>query len=113
MHYDSVCANNEMDKASSFNNYLESVYTKNKSHSESSAHSIPTNVLQDITYSPDEVFTSLNCLNITKAAKTDEICPRMLRDIDLALYLPFHHLFTQCASQHFLSSEWNYSYLQE
>ena len=106
MHYNTVCANGEMGKACLFNNYMESVYTKNTSHSASSACSIPTNVLQDVTLSLDEIFTALSSLNITKAAGTDGICPTMLRDNDLALYLPFHQLFTQCVSQHSFPSKW-------
>ena len=46
-------------------------------------------------------------LNPNKAMGVDCIGPKVLKTCAIALYLPIHHLFSLCISQHKFPEEWN------
>ena len=62
--------------------------------------------LSDITISPDEVYKELTQLNPAKAAGADNLCPKILKYCAHALYIPIHHLFSECISQCNIPAEW-------
>ena len=52
------------------------------------------------------MFHELTSLDPSKAAGCDKISPRLLRHCALALYQPFHHLFSLSLHQSYLPAEW-------
>ena len=101
MHHKSSEAFSNKDKASLFNQYFQSVFT--------TSYFIlpplndlpcPRTVLNNILVSEVEVYDELVSLNPNKAMGVDCIGPKVLKTCAIALYLPIHHLFSLCTSQH-------------
>ena len=72
MHLNSHTATSDADKASLFNEYFESVYSKPTSNA-SHTHTLcsGTSVLNNIAFSDTEVYTALSSLDPFKASGTD------------------------------------------
>ena len=89
--YKSTSASSDLEKASLFNKYFNSIFTR--STYTLPALTSPKCTCKDIAITEEEVFRVLSTLDPTKAAGCDNIGPRLLRHCALALYRIFHHLF--------------------
>ena len=107
MHLNSHTATSDADKASLFNEYFESVYSKPTSNA-SHTHTLcsGTSVLNNIALSDTEVYTALSSLDPFKASGTDCIGPRILKTCSLALYPVVDHLFKMSLASCKLPKEW-------
>ncbi|CAI7990631.1 Proline dehydrogenase 1, mitochondrial, partial [Geodia barretti] len=104
--YDTVAVS-DLDKASLFNQYFYSVFTRSTFQLPSfSELKMPTSSLSDINFSELDVFRVLRSLDVSKAMGCDGISPKILKHCALALYQPFHHLFSLSISQSYLPIEW-------
>ena len=107
MHHESSEPFSNKDKASLFNQYFQSVYTTS-SFILPPLNDLPcpSTVLNNILVSEVEVYDTLVSLNPNKAMGVDCIGPKVLKTCAIALYLPIHHLFSLCTSQHKFPDEW-------
>ena len=109
----SMCLNthtvtSDGDKASLFNKFFESVYSKSDSghHPNSTSLQTPTTVLDHLVISDTEVYTALASLDPSKTSGIDNIGPRILKSCSLALYPVVHHLFSLSLQNCIIPSEW-------
>ena len=95
MHFDSLSATTDSVKASLFNNYFYSIFTR-------SSFVLPTigelpsvdSLISDISISDSDVYSELTKLDTSKAMGIDNIGPKILKFCAPALYQPIHHLFS-------------------
>ena len=107
LYLDDTVAVSDLDKASLFNQYFYSVFTRSTFQLPSfSELKMPTSSLSDINFSELDVFRVLRSLDVSKAMGCDGISPKILKHCALALYQPFHHLFSLSISQSYLPIEW-------
>ena len=107
LHLDNIVAVSDSDKASLFNGYFHSVFTRSSFQLPPSRElETPPSILSDIAISELDVFRALRSLDVTKAKGCDGISPKLLRHCALALYQPLYHLFSLSLSQHFLPADW-------
>ena len=107
MHFDSLSATTDSVKASLFNNYFYSIFTR-------SSFVLPTidelpsvdSLISDISISDSDVYSELTKLDTSKAMGIDNIGPKILKFCAPALYLPIHHLFSLSLSHQCLPAEW-------
>ena len=110
MHFDSLSSITDSAKASLFNNYFYSIFTR-------SSFVLPTtdelpsvdSLISDVSVSDSDVYSELTKLDTSKAMGTDNIGPNILKFCAPALYLPIHHLFSLSLSHHChqcLPAEW-------
>ena len=104
---DSHTGSSDYEKASIFNKFFHSVFTKSAFQLPpiEDLHT-PTPTLSDIGISELDVFEALSTLDTSKAMGIDSIGPKILKRCALALYKPLHHLFLLSLSQHSLPSDW-------
>ena len=98
----------DSDKASLFNKYFCSVFTKeNTANLDSliSESSHPT-IIDSIHIAPDEVHSELCHLNISKACGPDNITPFLLKSSADYISLPLCHLFNKSLSTGTLPFDW-------
>ena len=99
MHFDSLFAITDSAKASLFNNYFYSIFTR-------SSFVLPTtdelpsvdSLISDVSVSDSDVYSELTKLDTSKAMGIDNIGPKILKFCAPALYLPIHHLFSLSVS---------------
>ena len=107
VHLGSTDASSDLGKASLFNDYFYSVFTRTTFQLPSLASlTAPDSTLSDITISPSEVFESLTSLDPTKAMGIDSIGPRLLRECAHVLYEPLCHLFSLSISLQSIPADW-------
>ena len=95
LYLDDVSAISDTDKASLFNQFFYSVFTRSSFQLPPfSELSIPSSSLSDISFSDLDVFRVLRSLDVSKAMGCDGISPKILKHCALALYQPFYHLFS-------------------
>lgn len=92
MHYNSHTATDDKSKASLFNEYFESVYSRNKTFMVPTNGSTNEDCLYDVAITPEEVYSALISLNVNKASGCDKISPKVIRGCALSLYKPLHYL---------------------
>ena len=104
---DSKSATSDEDKASLFNQYFHSVFTK------TSLPLLPINefiqphtFIDAVTFDELDVFNALRSVDGSKAKGCDNISPMVLKHCAIALYQPLYHLFSLSLSQHYLPLEW-------
>ena len=102
--YKSTSASSDLEKASLFNKYFNSIFTR--STYTLPALTSPKCTCKDIAITEEEVFRVLSTLDPTKAAGCDNIGPRLLRHCALALYRIFYHLFCLSLHQSYIPAEW-------
>jgi len=107
MYNENSSATTNGEKASLFNTYFKSVFTKSNFVLPSSSDIVtPDPIISDITISEEAVYKSLSSLNPTKAMGMDNIGPKVLKICAASLTIPLHHLFLMCLSQCKIPSEW-------
>ena len=111
LEYHSSTATSDADKAELFNTFFHSVFTISQFNTtyQTLTSSPPPRIkhyISDITISPNEVYEELTQLNPAKAAGTDNLSPKTLKYCAHALYIPIHHLFSECISQCNIPAEW-------
>lgn len=106
MYFNSCSAEDDKSKSSLFNAFFESVYSKNEPFTAPPDEPSPKDVLHNIEFSPDEVFSVLINLDPDKASGCDKISPKVLRGCAQSLYIPLHHLLSLCVSQCSLPLQW-------
>ena len=107
MYNENSSATTNGEKASLFNTYFKSVFTKSNFVLPSSSDIVtPDPIISDITISEEAVYKSLSSLNPTKAIGMDNIGPKVLKICAASLTIPLHHLFLMCLSQCKIPSEW-------
>ena len=107
MHFDSLSAITDSAKASLFNNYFYSIFTR-------SSFVLPTtdelpsvdSMISDFSVSVSDVYSELTKLDTSKAMGIDNIVPTILKFCAPALYLPIHHLFSLSLSHQCLPAKW-------
>ena len=107
VNLDSSTATSDFERASLFNTYFHSVFTKSSfvlPHMDQLP--LPQSILSDISISEYDVYTALASLDPLKSMGIDGIGPKLLKHCALALYRPFHHLFLLTFSQNYLPEEW-------
>ena len=60
----------------------------------------------NIVISDTDVYSVLASFDPSKSSGIDGIGPKVLKHSALALYIPFHHLFSLCMTQCSIPSEW-------
>ena len=107
MYNENSSATTNGEKASLFNTYFKSVFTKSNFVLPSSSDIVtPDPIISDITISEEAVYKALASLNPTKAMGIDNIGPKVLKICAASLTIPLHHLFLMCLSQCKIPSEW-------
>ena len=107
LHLDDVFAVSDSEKASLFNTYFHSVFTRSSFQLPLfSEFEMPSSSLSDICISELDVFRVLRFLDVTKAKGCDGISPKLLKTCALSLYQPLRHLFSLSLSQKYLPLEW-------
>ncbi len=99
MHLESNSATSDIDKASLFNIFFESFYSKQRY--QHNLRAVPTLPRQEtnldlINITEEEVYKAFTSLDTTKACGADSIGPKLLRSCALALFPVIHHLFIIC-----------------
>lgn len=104
---DSACADTDSGKAKLFNQFFHSVFTVSHFNlPDTEKLPAPNQSLSDITISQGDVFEELTSLNPNKAMGVDQLSPKILNFCAPALYIPLHHLLTQCISRCDLPAQW-------
>lgn len=106
VYHDSICANSDVAKASLFNEYFYSVFTKATSHPSPPNDFNNPSAITELIISDDEVLNVLLNLDISKATGPDGIPPIVLQRCALALYQPLCYLFNLSLQFSYLPSEW-------
>ncbi len=107
MHLNSHTGISDQDKASLFNQFFESVYSKSTSRAPHTHSQLaPTPVMDHIVITDSEVYTALSSLDPLKASGIDGIGPKILQTCSLALYPVVHHLFSLSLVSCKLPTEW-------
>ena len=105
---DNTIAVSDADKASLFNKYFHSVFTRSSFQLPPiSELETPSIFISDINISEVDIYRVLRSLDVTKAMGCDGISPKLLKNCALALYQPLHHLFLLSLSQKYLPMEWH------
>ena len=107
MRFDSLSAITDSAKASLFNNYFYSIFTR-------SSFVIPTtdelpsvdSLISDVSFSDSDVYSELTKLDTSKAMGIDNIGQKILKFCAPTLYQPIHHLFSLSLSHQCLPAEW-------
>ena len=107
MFLDSSSANSDLEKASLFNKYFHSIFTRS-SFVLPPIDQLPpvAPLLSDISLTASDVHSELTKLDPSKSMGIDNIGPKILKYCAGALYLPIHHLFCLSFSYQSLSAEW-------
>ena len=107
LYLENILATTDFEKASLFNLYFHSVFTKSAfqlpQHNELD---LPESFICDINVSESNVFNILQSLDVSKAMGCDGISPKLLKQCSLSLYRPLHYLFSLSLSQSYLPLEW-------
>ena len=107
LHLDDIFAASGSEKASLFNKYFHSVFTRSSFQLPPFYEmDMPSTTLSDICISELDVFRVLRSLDTTKAKGCDGINPKLLKICALSLHQPLHHLFSLSLSQKYLPLEW-------
>ena len=105
--FDSSNAALDGDKASMFNTFFHSVFTRSLFRLPPLDElPIPDSTITDISISESDVHEALSSLNTTKAMGIDGIGPKLLKHCALALYKPIHHLFMLSISHFYVPKDW-------
>ena len=111
MHLHRQNASSDADKASLFNSFFESVYSK-PHDTQCLAHYLnyttadTVDTLNNINVTDLDVYSLLASLDTTKAQGIDGIGPNVLQSCATSLYVVIHHLFTISLWYCELPSEW-------
>ena len=107
MFIDTLEATSDQDKASLFNEYFYSVFTPSSFDTSLMGDiSASATAITNIVISDTDVYSVLASLDPSKSSGIDGIGPKVLKYSALALYIPFHHLFSLCMTQCSIPSEW-------
>ena len=106
LHLDGNFASSDYEKATLFNQYFYSVFTRSSFQLPVLMPSPPSPSICEVSFSELDVFRILQSLDPSKAMGCDNISPRLLKHCALALYLPLYHLFTLSLSRCYLPVEW-------
>ncbi len=109
MYLESQVASSDLEKASLFNQFFNSVYSKSdfrNSDSQSKATSSSSPSLNFIEITKQEVFSALSSLNPSKASGMDSIGPKILKTCSLGLHEVLHHLFSLSLITCSIPPEW-------
>ena len=106
VYYDSISANSDSAKASLFNKFFFSVFTKASSHPVSPDDIDHHNMLSEFNISDSEVLNVLLNLDTTKAMGPDGIPPIVLQRCATALYQPLCYLFNLTLQLTHLPRDW-------
>ena len=107
LYLDDLSAVSDTDKASLFNQFFYSVFTRSTFQlpplHELTTHPSP---ISEASFTELDVFRVLRSLDVSKAMGCDGISSKLLKHCALALYQPFYHLFSLSVSQSYLPFEW-------
>ena len=108
MHYNSFSVSTDHDQANLFNVYFFLVFTRDFSSTLNTALDSPpnSNILDNITISPHDVYDALTALDPNKAQGIDHISPKVWKISASALYYPVYHLFAKCIANSTFPAEW-------
>ena len=109
MHYNYCSsASTDHDQANLFKEYFFSVFTRDSSSTLNTVLDSPpnSNILDNITISPHDVYDALTALDPNKAQGIDHISPKVWKISAPALYYPVYHLFAKCIANSTLPAEW-------
>ena len=106
VHFDSLTANFDSEKASLFNQYFYSVFITTSSSP--SIDDLPglSNTINSVEFTEMEVYEVLSSLDPNKASGIDDIPPRILRLCADVLYRPLYNLFTISLRYGIIPSGW-------
>ena len=107
LYLDDTHAISDLEKASLFNFYFYSVFTRS-TFQLPPLHELglPESFISDVNICDSDVFNVLRSLDETKAMGYDGISPKLLKQCALSLYQPLHYLFSLSLSQSYLPLEW-------
>ena len=107
MFLDSFSANSDLEKASLFNKYFHSIFTRS-SFVLPPIDQLPpvAQLLSDISLTAFDVHSELTKLDPSKSMGIDYFGPKILKYCADALYLPIHDLFCLSLSYQSLPAEW-------
>ena len=107
LFFDDTHATSDSEKATLFNFYFFSVFTRS-TFQLPLLHEVPLpeSYICDVNISESDVFKVLQCLDETKAMGYDGIGPKLLHQCALSLYQPLHYLFSLSLFQSYLPLEW-------
>ena len=107
LYLDDTHAISDIEKASLFNFYFYSVFTRS-TFQLPPLHELelPESFIGDVNICDSDVFNVLRSLDETKAMGYDGISPKLLKQCALSLYQPLHYLFSLSLSQSYLPLEW-------
>ena len=103
LHLDGNSASSDFEKATLFNRYFFSVFTRSSFQIPPLSSLTPSQAISEVTFSELDVFRALYP---SKAMGCDIISPRLLKLYALALYQPFHYPFSLSLSQCYIPLEW-------
>ena len=107
LYLENILATTDFEKASLFNLYFHSVFTKSAFQlPQLNELDLPESFICDINVSESNVFNILQSLDVSKAMGCDGISPKLLKQCSLSLYRPLHYLFSLSLSQSYLPLEW-------
>ena len=107
LYFENILATTDFEKASLFNLYFHTVFTKSAFHlPQLNELDLPESFICDINVSESNVFKILQSLDVSKAMDCDGISPKLLKQCSLSLYRPLHYLFSLSLSQSYLPLEW-------
>ena len=108
MCFNDISDSSDKGIAQLFNNYFFSVYTENcpLDFSVDALSNINNDCINDVYFTPYDIFNILSSLDLNKAMGFDRLSPKVFRYCAPALYLPIYHLFSQCFQQSSLPHEW-------
>ena len=107
IHHDGDVVINDSAKANLFNKYFVSVYTKEDlSHLPDTPSYCSNFSLDELSFTPSEVFTELSNLKTDKACGPDGICPRLPKEGAEQLARPLANLFNKSLKDGVLPLDW-------
>uniref|UniRef100_A0A1X7TW45 Reverse transcriptase domain-containing protein n=1 Tax=Amphimedon queenslandica TaxID=400682 RepID=A0A1X7TW45_AMPQE len=112
MCFGSKLASDDLDKATFFNEYFYSVFTRGCSSDPYPPHSSPPTSAHIDSIILEEVYKILTSLKITKAPGMDGMVPALLKQSALALTSPITHLFNLSLSTSTLPQDWRTHYIK-
>ena len=106
VHFDSLAASSNSDKANLFNHYFHSVFTNTSSLP--SINDLPdlSYTINSVEFTEMEVYDVLISLDSNKESGIDDISPRILQSCAEVLFRPFHHLFIISLRYGLISTGW-------
>ena len=104
---DDSSATQDIDKATLFNSYFFSVFSRN-TYSLPQFDDMPStnSIIDSISITEEEVYNTLIALDSAKATGIDGISPAVLKNCATALTKPLHYLFSYAICYCCLPSEW-------